>query len=408
MAQRAYIGVGGVARQVKKIYTGVGNVARQVKKAYVGVNGVARLFFAAERKIVKLSNNLSLSGYAAYPKSASTQDNVIIDSIASADNKIYNGRGVDSFNSNLVRRSLSQKNGSSERAINLGSNVLFFNTIITGMSQTRDLTVYDRTLTKKNIDHPNLWVPSCANFNNFVFCATGFTPPPDGNLTEIVFVYDTNLTKRQLGNLGERKGASISATVDNDYVLFAGGQVSTIGTLNPTWTTSVQHYNKNLVRGNAQNLSRATSCGFYAGFFFGNYPLDRQSICTKTHALIPLSGNDGACDVYDKHLVKSTHKMPYNGRAGTAISKLDENIVLVGGGFEQPQSKYLDVSDVFAYDDTLVVKRVPSLSYSRSYMSSNANIGNYTLFAGGSRMQYVNDPNLQMEFSNKVETYTIE
>lgn len=43
MATRAYAGVGGKARKVKRIYIGVNGKARNVKKVYVGVNGKARL-----------------------------------------------------------------------------------------------------------------------------------------------------------------------------------------------------------------------------------------------------------------------------------------------------------------------------------------------------------------------------
>ena len=45
---KTYVGVSGVARQVKNIYVGVSGVARKVKKAYVGVNGVARLVYSSD------------------------------------------------------------------------------------------------------------------------------------------------------------------------------------------------------------------------------------------------------------------------------------------------------------------------------------------------------------------------
>lgn len=48
MSKAAYIGVGNVARKVKKMYVGVDGVARKVKKGYIGVNGVARLFYTAD------------------------------------------------------------------------------------------------------------------------------------------------------------------------------------------------------------------------------------------------------------------------------------------------------------------------------------------------------------------------
>lgn len=45
MAKAGYVGVGGVARKLKKMYVGIGGVARKLKKLYVGINGVARLWW---------------------------------------------------------------------------------------------------------------------------------------------------------------------------------------------------------------------------------------------------------------------------------------------------------------------------------------------------------------------------
>ena len=42
---KTYIGVSGVARQVKNIYVGVNGVARKVAMAYIGVGGVAKLIY---------------------------------------------------------------------------------------------------------------------------------------------------------------------------------------------------------------------------------------------------------------------------------------------------------------------------------------------------------------------------
>ena len=42
MSKRAYIGVDGVARKIKKGFGGVDGVARKIKRAYVGIGGVAR------------------------------------------------------------------------------------------------------------------------------------------------------------------------------------------------------------------------------------------------------------------------------------------------------------------------------------------------------------------------------
>ena len=48
MSKKSYVGVNGVAHNVKKMYIGVNGVARKVKKAYIGVNGVARLVYQSE------------------------------------------------------------------------------------------------------------------------------------------------------------------------------------------------------------------------------------------------------------------------------------------------------------------------------------------------------------------------
>lgn len=63
MAKGAYIGVGDVAKKVKKMYIGIGGVAHAVKKAYIGVNGVARLWWSGAgmyRVIINDTNSQSL------------------------------------------------------------------------------------------------------------------------------------------------------------------------------------------------------------------------------------------------------------------------------------------------------------------------------------------------------------
>lgn len=45
MSKKVYVGVDGVARQIKKIYAGVDGVGRNIPRGYVGVDGVARQIF---------------------------------------------------------------------------------------------------------------------------------------------------------------------------------------------------------------------------------------------------------------------------------------------------------------------------------------------------------------------------
>ena len=64
MAKKLYIGIDGVARNVKKQYIGVNGIARKVKKIYVGVNGVARLCFSASTlQFIGFTNTSTNGGY---------------------------------------------------------------------------------------------------------------------------------------------------------------------------------------------------------------------------------------------------------------------------------------------------------------------------------------------------------
>ena len=47
MAKKTYIGVNGVAKNVKNVYIGINGVAKKIKKMYVGVNGVAKECYSA-------------------------------------------------------------------------------------------------------------------------------------------------------------------------------------------------------------------------------------------------------------------------------------------------------------------------------------------------------------------------
>lgn len=59
---KIYIGVNGVAKEVKKIYIGVNGVAKEVKNAYVGVAGVAKKIFTSSVPFPSWSYDDTLSG----------------------------------------------------------------------------------------------------------------------------------------------------------------------------------------------------------------------------------------------------------------------------------------------------------------------------------------------------------
>lgn len=56
MANKVYVGINNIARNVNTIYVGVNNVARKIVKGYVGVNGIAKMFFSTATLIPFTSN----------------------------------------------------------------------------------------------------------------------------------------------------------------------------------------------------------------------------------------------------------------------------------------------------------------------------------------------------------------
>lgn len=59
-----WIGVSGVARNVKNMYIGVSGVARKVKAAWIGVGGVARLFYQSSVTLAATASRYNTSGTA--------------------------------------------------------------------------------------------------------------------------------------------------------------------------------------------------------------------------------------------------------------------------------------------------------------------------------------------------------
>ena len=67
MAKGQYIGVGGVAKKVKKKYIGVGGVAHDVKSGYIGVGGVAKQYWSAG-ELVDFTEKLTSNGTWTAPE----------------------------------------------------------------------------------------------------------------------------------------------------------------------------------------------------------------------------------------------------------------------------------------------------------------------------------------------------
>lgn len=103
MAKGVYIGVGNVAKKVKKMYIGVDGKARKVKKAYIGVDGVARLFYE-KKYTLDLShtstNYLHKSKTSRYEGTAEFNGYAVL---AGGSKSSGSDSAIDLFNASLTR-----------------------------------------------------------------------------------------------------------------------------------------------------------------------------------------------------------------------------------------------------------------------------------------------------------------
>lgn len=202
MAKGAYVGVGGVARKVKKIYVGVDGVARKVKKAYVGVNGVARLVYSAS--VIERLTDLSVARYRG-TAGANSEYVMFIGSTANPDGNFYQNMvgDVDAYDAN-------------------GTRVLPTNPVVASNG------------------------PCGGQIGDYVIHAHG-----DGNTT--VYAYDSSLTRKtatadlQSGYCGEETFAAAG------YWVIVGGSYGNSAYNN------VRRYNANLTRSEVSSLTTSVS-----------------------------------------------------------------------------------------------------------------------------------------------------
>lgn len=179
-----YVGVDGVARNVKKIYVGVDGIARQVKRAYVGVDGVARLFYSTTKKIV------------------------------------YYGNAPDDLSA--ARSSMG--------AANVGNYVLFAGGY-NGSSSTSTVDAYNSSLTRTtatNLSVARHYVVGCS-IGDYALFAGGYayTGSSSGSSSSsTVDAYNSSLTRTTATNLSVARYYSVGCSII-DHVIFAGGQYST-------------------------------------------------------------------------------------------------------------------------------------------------------------------------------------
>ncbi len=211
MANRAYIGVSGTARRVKKLYTGVNGKARKVRRGYVGVNGKARLFFRSNIEIVRLptyfGTDLSIgTGFR----------NVGSYGLLSNGSKGYGSGVVYAVRDSLTYSSLT------ESGLGIGNTVDYAFAVSThpNYEATGTRTIYftNASLTQGSFSGTlNRWVApdSSASTPNYIACG-------DTNYTGLVYAVTNALTTAAMTAQSVGVWNQVGGAVGGNALLYGG------------------------------------------------------------------------------------------------------------------------------------------------------------------------------------------
>lgn len=326
---RAYIGVDGKARKIKRSYVGVDGVARKIKKAYIGIGGVARPCWSLEPayygKISSLSSpkdqlaGVGINKYALFAggHNSSRYFNTIevynsllgkesplemcdrrsILGVATVGEYVlfaggYNGSGytktVDAYYiSSLTRYEKSIKDipdgGYGATGASLNGYALFFR----NHTSKVDIVAYNSGLTQQPVDPFNgnaEGVTATTKNGNYALIAGGYS-------RKFVDAYNTSLTVQPLESLDSLTTQLTGVTL-SDNILFSGGSsgVSGVTSNNVLKTTYVYNqytlsksYADDLVKARARLSSVAVGdFAIFTGGFNGNESVNTVDIYTAT------------------------------------------------------------------------------------------------------------------------------
>lgn len=327
-----YTGVDGKARKVKKLYIGVDGKARKVKRAYIGIDGKARLFFSAE-KVLKLyqtmisqrvptADNYSIAGpvggYAFYAGGMNTNSSTSITTAA-----ILNASLTSSVTSSL---STGRYNTPAARIGNAQTSGL----LIPGGCGTTVGTsdIYTSSLSRSTISGILQKLPH-------IHDSSGNNP----YLTDALFGAHT-ATHAICGG-----GIFIYQTSASTYGFSALDTCNSVNTSNTVGTLT------GFTQGRGYGASASIAGGSHALFAGG-----ASTVPITTNASVY-----NTVDVYSTSLTKVTvSNMTYASMntVGTSTMKY----AVVGGGWQGKVSSDTPVLNVYAYDQSLTMRTLSSLS----------------------------------------------
>lgn len=384
MAKGVYIGVGGVARKVKKMYIGVGGVARKVKKAYIGVGGVARVFWSSEPTYGGTASALSTVRYAL--AGASTSNHAVF---AGGNFSINTSPEIDTYDTSLTKGTATALSGYNREGLS-GASFAGYAVFGGGGNYSSGyryayVDYYDSSLTKSTASDLTYGADegaAAATSSHVVFgCGRYYdTSDSDNKHTSShrsYTAYDTSMTRTSSTRLYLTFGSGrawVGAASIGNYIIFAGGAYYEKGetTVNKA---DMSYLNASLTSTAGTSLSQArrdvTGVNFndkYALFAGG-------AAGTTAYNII---------DVYDASLTRTTPITLSVARSRVAATVLDDYAFFAGGStgssWEYGQDAATNTVDMF--DSSLTRVDIGALPAARTEMGATT-IGSYALFAGG-------------------------
>ena len=369
MTKGAYVGVGGVARKIKKGYVGVDGKARKIKKAYIGVGGVARPCWGGEElKYYGVVTHLS-EGRASL--AATTVGGYALFGGGEAGDFVPN-TAVDAYTTSLVHSTPAPLSCSRESfaATTVGNYALFG-----GGSSSRTVEAYTESLVLSNATSLSSAREGLAATTVGGYALFGGGGDGAAMAEGTVDAYTTSLVRSTPAPLSEERDDLAATTVGN-YALFGGGDGGAGGPVD-AYTTSLVH-STTASRTEGRSDLAATTVGGYALFGGGLY----KGSAPRASTYISFSGT---VDAYTTSLVRSTATSLSSAREGLAATTVGGYALFGGGFYEGGSARATGVAysaTVDAYTTSLVHSTTTSLSEGRGKLAATT-VGGYALFGGG-------------------------
>lgn len=396
MATRIYTGVDGKAREVKRIYVGVDGKARSVKKVYVGVNGKARLCWR-QPGIYKYTGNIDPLSDRVYDVCGGSVGNYAI--FAGGNNTGLDGTHstnagstmADAYTSTLTKTSIASL-GNPRRSLQsatIGNYILFSDGVVSERPNIHTLDVYDSQLSKirssASKELSNAPQSAASTAGNYAIFAGGRPSIKGGS--KFVNAFDKSLTGVNCANFPHTV-YGLAASHVNNCAAFAGGIGGRFSVAMNT-TSNVIMYNSDLTQIKCTGLTNPTSnlCG----------------ACTETHMFFAGGFNKESpqgpyetVDAYDTSFTKISADPLSIGSMNMAGATLaGRYVVFAGGNNRDVPMNYAGSSDtvcgafsyVTMYDSDIVKQSLDKLTIGRGWLGA-ASVGDYVIFAGGSRTFY--------------------